>query len=253
MSEKPIIFSGPSIRAILRDENPKTQTRRVLTPSALRIWTGGLDHGGRYVRPDAELFAAAMNNPRDWRVFDGLVGWITDPAPHQSGAVMAQWTGRLPYAVGDRLWVRETWRESWYNDDKPPRDLDAPRPPYKYPIFIRYEATPDLAIQNHPWGRLRSPRHMPKWAARIWLEVTGVRVERVQDISEADAKAEGVPMSWVNSPSDGTLPPGTFRSGTWRQGFRTFWDSLNAKRGHGWDVNDLVYVTEFRQVEEAGR
>jgi len=77
---------------------------------------------------------------------------------------------------------------------------------------------------------------MPRWASRITLQVTGVRVERVQDISEEDAMAEGCGAEH------------NFGDGTAKVGFAMLWDSLNAKRGYGWNENRWVWVVEFRVV-----
>ena len=86
-----------------------------------------------------------------------------------------------------------------------------------------------------PW---RPSIHMPKLAARIWLEITRVQVEKVQDITEADAKAEGAePVCGLDQKPD------------YRGGFYFLWDSINAKRGFGWDVNPWVWVVEFKVVK----
>jgi hypothetical protein len=76
--------------------------------------------------------------------------------------------------------------------------------------------------------------HMPRWASRILLEITGVRLERLQEISEADARAEGI----------GTCGPGgNCKCDSAR--FAKLWDSINAARGYGWDANPWVWVIEF--------
>jgi hypothetical protein len=83
---------------------------------------------------------------------------------------------------------------------------------------------------------------MPRWASRITLEITGVRVERVQEISERDARAEGIqPVleDGIWSHNGHVLP---------RDGFADLWDSVNAKRGYSWDVNPWVWVLEFKQI-----
>lgn len=82
--------------------------------------------------------------------------------------------------------------------------------------------------------------HMPRWASRIMLEITNVRAERLHDISEADAKAEGV-GAWHDT-KDGTV---------YRPEFSMLWDSINAKRGHSWDTNPWVWVIEFKKVSAA--
>jgi hypothetical protein len=84
---------------------------------------------------------------------------------------------------------------------------------------------------------------MPRWASRLTLTVTDVRVQRVQEISEADAVAEG-----VESDSDGWRDyqmPNTQCCGTALESFRTLWDSLNAPRGYGWDANPFVAAYTF--------
>ncbi len=139
------------------------------------------------------------------------------------GLERSQWalSTYCPYGqVGDRLWVRETF----YTDN--------------------YRRSNGLPVLYKADGETRSWKpsiHMPRWASRITLEITGVKVERVRDISEADAVAEGVlvytPPSYrmmlVPSPVDT---------------FAELWDSINAKRGYGWDVNLYVWAPTFKVV-----
>ncbi len=122
---------------------------------------------------------------------------------------------------GDRLWVKETWRL-----------------PYGAPNrWVDYKA--DDARDGFKW---RSPVRMPRWASRITLEIINVHVERLQDISEEDAKAEGV--AWVGLGRLGCK----LGDGSYREGFSFTWDSI-AKRSYGWDTNPWVWVIEFKQVE----
>lgn len=102
------------------------------------------------------------------------------------------------------------------------------------------------------WGKWQSPIFMAKKYFRIMLEITDVRVEQVQDISEQDAKAEGISMEvaiecndWKPSFSD----PDSGGSPDYINAFRDLWDSLNTKRGHSWDSNPWVWVLEFKVVE----
>lgn len=125
---------------------------------------------------------------------------------------------RCPYGQpGDLLYVRETFcrvgDSVWYR-----------------------------ASGEDPPGLTWTPSiHMPKAAARIWLRVTEVRVERVQDITEEGAKAEGVRgCSWSGVPS-------------WREPFANLWGRINAKRGFGWDANPWVWVVAFEVVSTTGR
>jgi len=83
---------------------------------------------------------------------------------------------------------------------------------------------------------------MPKWAARIWLEVTGVRIERVQDISEEDAKAEGVPF-----PHDPTGDRWT--DGKYRTAFEYLWNEIHGWNPNAWDSNPWVFVISFKKVK----
>jgi len=128
-----------------------------------------------------------------------------------------------PYGIpGDRLWVRETWAEIAY--------------PCNY---IKYKA--DDPHPSGDWGAWKSSRFMPKKYARIWLEVTGVRNERLQEITEEDAKAEGIGPS-PSIASDRYWP-------TCRDKYQELWDSLHAKTRHHWmDANPFVYVLTFKRV-----
>ena len=133
---------------------------------------------------------------------------------------------KCPYGqVGDRLWVRETWAvDRLYNDAKPIRI------PANTEIIHKGEL--DMAFV----GKWRPSIFMPRWASRINLEITGVRVERLQDITEEDATAEGIEA----------IKP-SMCCYTNRYCFEVLWDSLNAKRGYGWAVNPWVWVIEFKR------
>lgn len=98
-------------------------------------------------------------------------------------------------------------------------------------------------------GRLKPGKtypsiHMPRWASRLTLEITGARVERVQEIGEADAKAEGI-RDLLTRPDTVTVKPATAC-------FIRLWDSINATRSFGWDANPWVWVVEFKRVEQKG-
>lgn len=208
--ERPILFSAPMVRAIL--EGRKTQTRRIVKmPSDL------IDRV-QFVR--AEF--ADKSTPGQCGAFwamegDGPVG---PPISCKYGQ------------AGDRLWVRETWME----DHSATTDEHGRLP-------ILYRAT----CLNHPAERWRPSIHMPRWASRIDLEVTGVRVERLQDISEADAIAEG--LDRVN---DGAAQFGVHGLATsWRndprEAFCALWESINGDRS--WDTNPFVWVIEFKRIK----
>jgi hypothetical protein len=189
------------VRAIL--DGRKTQTRRVVKPE----W---------------------------WRCLD------PDDATDRESAV-----AMCPYGVpGDRLWVREAWRTSEKLDKSNATEIAAKCADagYRAPWSpIEYLVDGERRNWTGPeWGspgRVRSSRFMPRWASRLTLEVVSVRVERVRDISEYDALAEGV-SGWVYDE----------RCETARDGFRVLWDTINAARGFGWAQNPWVWVLEFRRV-----
>jgi hypothetical protein len=203
MKERPIIFSGPMVRAIL--EGRKTQTRRVVTDKHLRRL--GLERHGEFIH---------TTEGQQWDgTFEGEF-WNPFGPP------------------GDRLWVRETWaHRRWMLGDASPN-----------PTTI-YRADGDDLNGCSYW---RSPIHMPRWASRITLEIVSVRVERLRDISESDAKAEGAgpyrcPMaeSLVNAVGGGMNPI------PYTSGFANLWNSINGPES--WAANPWVWVIEFRRVE----
>lgn len=206
MRERPILFSGPMVRAILA--GTKTQTRRALK-----------------VQPPASTVTIDL-----WH--------HPDPRPHFwacDGGSLLDWAYPCPYGQpGDRLWVRETWNrfEPWsgfhYAAD--------------YEAFgIGPDDDPDH-IPDHE-VRWRPSIHMPRAACRIVLEITRVRVERLQDISADDAWAEGV-QDWmgVETPWKGVLAP------TEVHAFASLWESVNG--AGSWAANPWVWVVEFRRVAQ---
>ncbi|ODM49113.1 hypothetical protein A9320_17775 [Ruegeria sp. PBVC088] len=235
MTDKPILFSGPMVRALL--DGRKTQTRRVLKRHVLH-----------------------------------------KPEPHsityQDGTLICRWRSGIrhdlpsPYAIGDRLWVREAW--ATVNSGSGPgwayrADSGFVQPDYDGEDFgagpsFNYDKYPgeycmwfsDLLAgePGHPW---RPSIHMPRWASRLTLIVTDVRVQRVQEISADDARAEGVQP--VYDPASDTGDPAYMNYqktgeafaglGAARLSFMTLWDSLNAPRGYGWDVNPWVAAYTF--------
>jgi hypothetical protein len=197
--ERPILFNGPMVQAIL--EGRKTQTRRI-------------------VKPQPELLYGIK------------------PILHLRNA---------PYQVGQRLWVREGWR--WFGRIVRPGELEggfeyrADLSQRKFETFAdpdaRWEDFKAAAIEErYHW---RPSIHMPRWASRITLEVTEVRVQRLQDISEEDAKAEGVAPSFEDS--HGIIGSQCF----YRYGFSRLWDSINKKSP--WDSNPFVWAVTFRRIE----
>jgi hypothetical protein len=178
MKERPILFSGPMVQAILVGN--KTQTRRAIKP-----------------QPQA--------------VRDGLYGWkqvagggyeVVWNALQMSGSqALSEF---CPYgAPGDFLWVRETHVVTAGGN-------------------VLYKAD-DQDLTN-----CRPSIFMPRWASRITLEIIGVRVQRLQEISQMDSRAEGLDS---------------------RDSFALLWDRINEKRGYGWHANPWVWAVEFRVVK----
>ncbi|MBR8082988.1 hypothetical protein [Burkholderia vietnamiensis] len=238
MKERPILFSGPMVRATL--EGRKTQTRRVM----------------KHQPPDdvAPITVARYHPTIVDRHGDEA------PGPEIFGAFSddGEWGCKSPFGEpGDRLWVREAFRfTSDFDGDSPTsvggRCLDAG---YRTPWApVRYEV--DGAERDWRWvgtppghevtaGRARASMHMPRWASRITLEITRVHAERLQAISESDARAEGVTIEehHMRGYCAGACRPPSIRA------FHDLWDSLNAARGHGWDANPWVWAIEFRRIE----
>ena len=198
MRERPIIFSAPMVRAIL--DGRKTVTRRVVKP-----------------QPSSELLA-------DFAEIRAMRG------SNRTDAQMLSDCLSCPYgAPGDHLWLREAW-QALDGNERARRILTEPDPSRGW---IEYAATVPKGYEPPP--RWRPSIHMPRWASRITLEVTGVRVERLQDISEADAEAEGVRNSLH-------LQGGRFA----RDNFAHLWWTIN---GDGsWEANPFVWCVSFRKL-----
>ena len=225
MKQTGIIMSGDHPKLIL--DGTKTMTRRVIklpnAPNHLGDWEATYLGGDDSTRDSRGVLV-----PR----IDGI--WHT-----RTGKFI-----KCPYGqVGDRLWVRETWCVSSEWDKLPPAKL-----PFKARKTTIYKAD-----GFERTGRWRSSRFIPRWASRINLEITGLRVERVQEITEEDARAEGIKITqgtWQATERDldtGRLGlVGEPQPYTARYHFEALWDSLNAKRGYGWEANLWVWVIEFK-------
>lgn len=207
MKERPILFNGEMVRAILAGR--KTQTRRVIKQT---------DSG----------YAKEPNGHRRWH--------LGDP-----DAVLACPLGQ----PGDRLWVRETFIQGWkYENDIPDQYNEDGS---EKPVHTWYRATDgdiswytdDEMHDSPPW---KPSIHMPRSASRITLEIVSVRFERLRDISEADAIAEGVTVQDIHKQGycAGEYFPPAVRA------FRDLWLST----GGDWDANPWVWVVEFKRVEK---
>ncbi|GAV24790.1 hypothetical protein ciss_07230 [Carboxydothermus islandicus] len=216
--ERPIIFSTEMVRAIL--EGRKTQTRRVIKPQPP-------NYVDKIYGP--EIYEPAIIN-KDGELVPGKpVYGVYDE--------WGEWGVKCPYGQpGDILWVRETWIK------------DAAG--YHY----RANFNPGMEETVKPTLRWRPSIHMPREASRLFLRVKNVRVERLQDISEQDAIAEGIEWTEEGPLHAHYLDKNICKTGAWlnfttaREAFASLWDSINAKNGYGWDVNPWVWVIEFELV-----
>jgi hypothetical protein len=209
MTDRPIIFSAQMIRALL--DGRKTQTRRVLKPQPV-----------------------------------GCLAWVDPPSGFYPSNKI--WS-RLPYDPGDRLWVREAWHTARSLDAKSGKAIEAAclDAGYRHAWApLQYEA--DGARNNwfrDDWpecteaGRYRHAPFMPRWASRLTLIVTDVRVQRLQDISEADARAEG--LTWSDG-NPGPMGP-TRMVVEARDEFRHLWNSLHGPEA--WAANPWVVALTF--------
>ena len=233
MKEHPILFSGPLVRAIL--EGRKTQTRRIVKPQP--VASPGYEHATafhadtEYSRALGATFAGRDTNPLRW--------WFADASGPRAAYA-------CPYgSPGDRMWVRETWclAHTDYHDT----DKEAGTRPVKDGRFCFYAATDDVDTgDGSPW---KPSIHMPRWASRITLEVTAVRVERLQVISEDDARAEGIPDRCDHGCSSLCSCASCIEGGcqTAAAQYATLWDDINGDRA-AWSSNPWVWVVEFKRI-----
>lgn len=248
--ERPILFSGPMVRALLREVDPKTMTRR-LTKEAR--WNYRADSHLESVRPGWEVRGGPASTHNDWVAT--FIGGGTMPGGRWLRHAIA-----CPYgAPGDRLWIRESFEHIAHGPG--------------FGVRVRYTADgaervwpepPDPAVRKDGWRpvewRGRPSIHMPRWASRIDLEVTAIRVERLQDITEEDARAEGVEPFFKRFPSigrDQCLATGERAADAeHRAAFAVLWDEINGEREVGgkpalWISNPWVWVVSFKRVRPA--
>lgn len=216
---KPILFNTKMVRAI--QDGRKTVTRRILKTD-------------KYIPNDA-VFGYTAFTPKNCISCRGTFSDELFLKRYGENFI------KLPYKIGDILYVRETWTE-----------LETV---YGVPYYV-YKA--DDHILHHSVGenfkKWRPSIHMPKEAARIFLRVTDVRVERLRGITEEQAKAEGVPKG--NFFKDGSEVFFEQRDdGYYTAGFEHIWDSTIKKSDldkYGWNANPWVWVIEFERMEVPG-
>lgn len=224
--ERPILFSAPMVRALL--EGRKTQTRRIAPQPA-------------------------MTSTGYWHVRWQVGGGCFVPITAEPGRLEAEILDGLRICVGDRLWVREAWRgEAVFDDTKP--SAIAPDE-----CNIRYEADgawTDRDPMTHA-GKLRPSMFMPRWASRLTLTVTDLRVQRLQDISGNDAQAEGIriggPDVEVYRREADRNHEAARRWNAYRiRQYRALWEEING--AGSWNANPWVaaytFTVEHRNIDE---
>lgn len=259
MRERPILFSAPMVSAILA--GTKTMTRRIVKldravgeprvpPGHVLdlIYPGSVQHYG-HTTPEYE-----SPSWRVQRLCDASCDHIDDVGPYDGRHCVA-W-GPMPYGVGDRLWVKETWRTSAACDPLPPSRVLG----HGWPIWYAADnavvwsgASSGGPAFTTP-GKTRVSIHMPRAFSRITLEVTGVRVERLHDITDDDARAEGVepytPPHGRISPEQHVPGPGFGRcrlgDQPHRLPFADLWSKINGEES--WVANPWVWVVTFSRV-----
>lgn len=218
MKERPILYSAPMVVAIL--DGRKSQTRRVIKPEP----HCDLSIAGEY----GLVMNGEVVSPETWRCWN-----------------------KCPYGiVGDRLWVRESWRVTLKFDDISPNQLPEG-------IGVEYPATSHINILE---GRKRPSIHMPRSLSRILTEITDIRVQRLQDITPEEAKAEGLKgISKDGKTVKFGIPdldgyPGTDNHGwPWKEwefdpvmAYKRLWEKIDGKGS--WDKNPWLWVVEFKRV-----
>ncbi|HBM2003981.1 TPA: hypothetical protein LUK53_004691 [Escherichia coli] len=203
MKERGMIFNDEMVRAIL--EGRKTQTRRPV----------------KNVRADNCLVIRKPTKKRN-----GVYTHVMDAPEH----------GLCPFGnVGDRIWVRETFNAFWLDNDVIQEIKDGVSLASE---LCDYKA--DYSDSSKPAEGWTPSIHMPRWASRILLEITDVRVERLHDMSEADAKAEGAfPATYKITPPEAV----------YRVGFGDIWRGIYGQEN--WLSNPWVWVIEFKRIQEA--
>lgn len=232
MKERPILFSGPMVRALI--DGSKTQTRRIVRP---RPWTTG-----NYFASGEYLTDLGYEGSRGqfWAGF-------RHPTMEPDSSALFE---KSPYGpLGDRLYVRETWAQ--------PTALDPGPTVYRadYPACVLPDFENIPPVNEITW---KPSIHMPRALSRLTLEVTGVRVERLTEISEDDAIAEGIEK--IDTTECGNAVWKAYDAPDCGKGYlapsysyMTLWNSINAARdaprGLGWDTNPWVWVVEFKRID----
>jgi hypothetical protein len=222
MKERPILYSTPMVRGMLNGS--KTQTRRVVKPQPIN------EDGSIY---DGKVWGPEMYEPVAYDRHGEMV-----PGPEVFGIYTEDWGVKCPYGKpGDQLWVRETWRKV------EPSECGCSEACSHGSSAYDYRAT-GSGDEDTKW---KPSIHMPRRASRIQLEITGIRVERLQDISDDDALAEGVISYPVGNLTVFGVEGTKIEKLHPRAAYLALWDEING-RGSA-DANPWVWVVEFKVIK----
>ncbi|MEX5537928.1 hypothetical protein ABFV54_22670 [Pseudomonas syringae] len=209
LKEHPILFSAPMVRAILSGQ--KTVTRRALKAQP------HIDARGNFCVGDANYGQDVYGKPVTKH-------FVSSDCPYGQ--------------PGDRLWVREAWQADAQVNEVAPRELSHGEP-IRYPADGASRQTGCSMITP---GKTRPSIHMPRWVSRILLEITDVRVERLQEISRSDIRAEGLECPPELASDDVSPNYRDWYPAAWRE----LWESING--ADSWNSNPWVWVVEFKRV-----
>lgn len=232
MNDKPINMTSDSVRKILA--KLKRHTRRALKDQPLDNHWKGL-----------EGYELKVSQPHE----SGDGSWYirywhkTDEHGCTEATVI-----KCPYVVGQHLWVREDYASIPAWDSTKPSDIPEG-------VTRHYYADHGDLINTAGWGKKRSGMFMPRKFSRITLEIVSIKVERVQDISEADCIAEGIAVFLLQSMDDPSAwyqsAPGVHQARSAVSSYALLWDEINGKKpGRNWQSNPWCWCVEFRMVEK---
>lgn len=248
--DTPILMSAPMVKATLADR--KRITRRAIGKGNCEVWCDRYELNDGKIPADVALRAMADDGMTRLAGIEGL-GYIHIPCrPHPNDPQSAGcWTRERVYPrwhPGDRLWVRETWRSGIEWDDTKPGEID---PLVCSDVWYEADGVPPHDVYTNPptdvWGKCRPSIFMPRWASRITLEVLSVRAERLHDITEDEAAAEGLPA--IENPDYDPEDPCDDVEFSHVAAFAALWDEINGKGA--WDANPFCWRIEFRRVDHA--
>lgn len=230
MADRPILFSSPMVRALL--DGRKTQTRRIIKPQPPEIVTS----------------AGVMSRSNEGQTDEW--SWLSgDPRDIDTWGCEGEFKTR--FRPGDLLYVREHWRTREAYDALAPHKLVGDEPIFY--IADRHISGLPSGDRTSLFGKHRQAMHMPRWASRLTLTVTDVRVQRLQDISEEDAIAEGIyrvdgftmrngsdhaDWSWQSEDCSFDL-----NGSNAREGYERLWNSINGTGS--WEANPWVVAVSF--------